>query len=151
MDIATKPTMRRTKDGPSLIDGHVGLRLRARRNVLGLSQKDLGETVGLTFQQIQKYEQGANRISSGRLYEFSHILGVPVDFFYEDLPDQLVGYTQRGVQSNVTLSADQLDGGIMNSRATIDLVRVFYSIDDEMVRQRFMDLMREAARICEKP
>ncbi|MBL4747511.1 MAG: hypothetical protein JKY17_01560, partial [Magnetovibrio sp.] len=110
--------------------------------------KRLGRKSGANLSANPKYEQGANRISSGRLYEFSHILGVPVDFFYEDLPDQLIDYTQRGVQSNVELSTDQLDGGIMNSRATTELVRIFYSIDDEVVRQRFIELMREAARIC---
>ena len=76
---------RKTKDGPTLIDAHVGARIRARRGLLGMSQKDLGGKVGLTFQQIQKYERGANRIGSGRLFEFSCILDVPISYFFDDM------------------------------------------------------------------
>lgn len=151
MGKVTGISRRRTKDGPSLVDCHVGRRLRMRRNVLGMSQKDLGAKVGLTFQQIQKYEQGANRIGSGRLFEFSHRLSVPISFFFDDMPPELEGYTQRGCQDDMPSKAEVLDAGIMNTRETIDLVRTFYNINDDVVRQRFVDLMREAARVCPKP
>lgn len=148
MNDQTKTPSRKTKDGPSLIDCHVGARLRARRTILGLSQKELGERVGLTFQQIQKYEQGSNRIGSGRLFEFSHILGVSVSFFYDEMPPELKSYTQRGVNADKLDPEKLLDAGIMNTRETIELVRTFYNIKDDAVRQRFFDLMREAARVC---
>ena len=147
MERVTDLVARKTKDGPSLIDCHVGLRLRSRRNVLGHSQKELGAMVGLTFQQIQKYEQGANRIGSGRLFEFSHMLSVPVSYFFDEMPKELQTYTQRGAQEGVPLKKHILDAGIMNTRETIDLVRTFYSIKDDIVRQRFVELMREAARV----
>src|ERR1043166_6677295 len=73
-------------EAPNPIDVRVGARLRLRRNMLGLSQEKLGEAIGLTFQQVQKYERGANRIGASRLYELSRILDVPVSFFFDD-PD----------------------------------------------------------------
>lgn len=77
---------RKTKGAPDNIDIHVGQRLRIRRSLLGLSQEKLAESIDLTFQQIQKYERGMNRISAGRLYRFGIILDVPVAYFYEGLP-----------------------------------------------------------------
>ena len=75
----------RSGNGPDPIDVHVGSRLRMRRNMLGMSQEKLGEAVGLTFQQIQKYERGANRVGASRLYQFARVLDVPVSFFYDDV------------------------------------------------------------------
>src|SRR3990172_2371342 len=68
------------------IDAHVGSRVRLRRMLLGMSQEKLGEHLGLTFQQVQKYEKGVNRIGASRLFDLSHVLGVPVQFFYDDAP-----------------------------------------------------------------
>ncbi len=76
---------------PNPIDIHVGKRLRLRRTLLGMSQERLGELLGLTFQQVQKYERGANRIGSSRLFELGQILDVPVSFFFDDLPDEAAG------------------------------------------------------------
>jgi len=139
---------RKTKDGPSPIDCHVGLRIRARRIVLGLSQSELGSKVGLTFQQIQKYERGANRIGAGRLFEFSHILDVPIAYFYDEMAPELKAYTQRGKITAKQAQAPTLESDIMCQRETLNLVRTYYKINDDVVRQRFVDLMREAARIC---
>ncbi len=109
------------KDGPHPIDVHVGSRVRLRRKLSGLSQTQLGERLGLTFQQIQKYERGVNHISASRLYQMSHILGVPVSFFFDDLdgePD--------------TWSPDD----IFPKRETIEFVRAYYRIGDPAVRER---------------
>src|SRR5512147_126443 len=76
---------------PNPVDIHVGSRVRLRRTLLGLSQEKLGEAVGLTFQQIQKYERGANRIGASRLFEFSRILDVPVSFFFDDMSERVTG------------------------------------------------------------
>jgi transcriptional regulator with XRE-family HTH domain len=75
-------------DGPQRnpIDAHVGLRIRLRRNSCGLSQKALGDALGLTFQQVQKYELGANRVGASRLFEIARVLDVPIDYFFNDMP-----------------------------------------------------------------
>lgn len=139
---------RKTKDGPTLIDAHVGMRIRARRGLLGMSQKDLGAKVSLTFQQIQKYERGANRIGSGRLYEFSKILGVPISYFFDEMSAELQSYAEKGSKRGKPLPASAPDASIMDRRETLELVRTFYTIDDTLVRQRFLELMRESARVC---
>jgi transcriptional regulator with XRE-family HTH domain len=139
---------RKTKDGPTLVDGHVGSRIRTRRALLGMSQKDLGAKVGLTFQQIQKYERGANRVGSGRLYEFSKILGVSIAYFFDEMPTDLQTYAEKGSKKGRPIPAGAPDAEIMDRRDTLDLVRTFHNIDDDLVRQRFMELMREAARVC---
>ncbi|HJP20850.1 MAG TPA: helix-turn-helix transcriptional regulator, partial [Alphaproteobacteria bacterium] len=76
---------------PNPIDVHVGGRVRLRRTLLGMSQEKLGQAVSLTFQQIQKYERGANRIGSSRLYQFAQVLDVPVSFFFDDMPASVTG------------------------------------------------------------
>src|SRR5476649_2712366 len=80
------------KEGrPSPIDVHVGSRIRLRRTLLGMSQERLGEALGLTFQQVQKYERGTNRVGASRLFDLSRVLDVPISFFYDDLPEALSG------------------------------------------------------------
>ena len=81
-----KITRRRVPGVADPVDVHVGSRVRLRRTLLGLSQEKLGEAVGLTFQQIQKYERGANRIGASRMYDLAHVLDVPVAFFFEEIP-----------------------------------------------------------------
>ncbi|MCR4378494.1 MAG: helix-turn-helix domain-containing protein [Rhodospirillales bacterium] len=139
---------RKTKDGPTLIDAHVGGRIRTRRALLGMSQKDLGAKVGLTFQQIQKYERGANRVGSGRLYEFSKILGVPIAYFFDEMPTELQSIAEKGSKKGKAIPSGAPDAEIMDRRDTLELVRTFHGISDTLVRQRFLELMREAARVC---
>lgn len=74
---------------PSPIDVHVGTRIRLRRTLLGMSQERLGEALGLTFQQVQKYERGINRVGASRLFDLSRVLDVPISFFFDDMPDAL--------------------------------------------------------------
>ena len=105
--------------GPHPVDVHVGSRVRLRRTLLGMSQTDIADALGLTFQQVQKYERGANRISASRLYQFSLIFGVPVQSFFEELE----GKTSRR-------SPDDL----MLRRETMELVRAYYCIRDPKVR-----------------
>lgn len=141
---------RKTKDGATAIDAHVGGRIRARRALLGMSQKDLGAKVALTFQQIQKYERGSNRIGSGRLFEFSKILGVPVSYFFDDMPSDIQTMAEKGAKKGKPIPSGAPDAEIMDRRDTLELVRTFHNINDDMVRQRFIELMREAARICSR-
>ena len=127
---------------PSLIDLHVGMRLRQRRSLLGISQEKLGEGVGITFQQIQKYERGSNRISASRLYQFSIILGVSVSYFFDEMPDGpetegVAGPKGMSDQPQAAFSTD-----IMARRETLALVRAYYRIADPEVRKRILDLSR---------
>lgn len=116
--------------------------MRLRRTLLGLSQEKLGEAVGLTFQQIQKYERGANRIGASRLFEFSRILDVPVSFFFDDMPDVM---SSEEAQSSWGLS-DQphssLDPDPLTRRETLELVRAYYRIGDPQVRKRLFELAK---------
>lgn len=110
---------------------------------MGMSQEVLGEAVGLTFQQIQKYERGANRIGCSRLYQFSHILGVPVSFFFEDMPDgalgKMVKTPAKGMSDNEQAA---LEDDPMTRQETLELVRAYYRISDPNVRKKVFDLLR---------
>jgi len=81
---------------PSPIDVHVGSRIRLRRTLLGMSQERLGEALGLTFQQVQKYERGVNRVGESRLFDLSRVLDVPISFFFDDMPDSVVSNYSGG-------------------------------------------------------
>jgi len=122
---------------PHRIDVHVGSRVRLRRTLLGFSQERLGDALGLTFQQVQKYERGANRIGSSRLYELSRILDVPVSFFFDDIPGAPVD-----VESGTEAGPDAQEASQMSRRETMELVRAYYRIDDPAVRKRVFDLVK---------
>jgi len=102
------------------IDYHVGKRLRRRRRLLGLTQQSLGEMVGIRFQQIQKYECGANRISAARLFELSEALSVPIQYFYEGLSDH----------DNLQEAPEFIAPDVLSKKETMDLVRAYYSMDE---------------------
>ncbi|HSK39306.1 MAG TPA: helix-turn-helix transcriptional regulator [Arenibaculum sp.] len=135
----TADTVSRRGEGPHPIDIHVGARLRLRRTLLGLSQEKLGEAVGITFQQLQKYERGANRISASRLYHLAQVLDVPVGFFFEDMPaGQPAADGARTVQ--MPTETDEFES--MAKRETLELVRAYYRINDTMVRRRAFELIK---------
>jgi len=136
-------------DGPRPVDVHVGNRLRLRRMLLGISQEKLGQAVDLTFQQIQKYERGANRVGASRLFEFSRILDVPVEFFFEDLPKELGG-TKGGAQKAGLSDAAQakIDDDPMRRRETLELIRAYYGIADPIVRKRLYELIRSIGNVA---
>lgn len=125
---------------PSPTDVHVGSRVRLRRTLLGMSQEKLGEAIGLTFQQVQKYERGANRIGASRLYDLSRVLDVPVSFFFDDMPED----GPVGIDSaNGAPAPGELDP--MAKRETLELVRAYYRIDDPAVRKRIFELTKAVA------
>jgi transcriptional regulator with XRE-family HTH domain len=109
--------------------------------MLGLSQTRLGEAVGLTFQQVQKYERGANRIGASRLHELSQVLNIPVSFFFDDTDPvrapAMGGFTESPVG---TFEADPL-----RKQETIELARAYLAIEDAIVRQCFRDLVKAIA------
>ncbi len=130
---------------PSPIDVHVGSRIRLRRTLLGMSQERLGEALGLTFQQVQKYERGVNRVGASRLFDLSRVLDVPISFFFDDMPDALSGI--HGAQANKRLSgfAESQEGfadDTLNRRETLELVRAYYRITDPSVRKRVFELIK---------
>ncbi len=129
---------------PRPVDIHVGSRVRLRRTLLGMSQEKLGDAVKLTFQQIQKYERGANRIGASRLHELSRILDVPVSFFFDDMSDAVIAAEPYGPglsdQGQTPFDPDPL------SRAeTLDLVQAYYRITDPKVRKRLFELTKSLA------
>ena len=131
-------------DSPDPIDVHVGQRLRLRRNLLGMSQQKLGEAVGLTFQQIQKYERGANRMGASRLYQFGRLLEVPVAFFFEDIPGDLEsGYhVQPNGMNDMPQAKFEAALDRLTERTTISLVQAFYAIENNLVRRKVLEMVR---------
>jgi transcriptional regulator with XRE-family HTH domain len=122
------------------VDVHVGARVRLRRMLLGMSQEKLGEHLGLTFQQIQKYEKGINRIGASRLFDLSQVLGVPVQFFYEELA--VGGAGERGFAER---PAESYAVEFLGSREGLELNKAFARITDPRVRRSIVDLVRAFA------
>ncbi len=123
-----------TDGAPDRIDIYVGKKLRMRRTLLGMSQTDLGQALGLTFQQIQKYEQGSNRIGSSRLYDLAKVLDVPVTYFFEELEEAMVA-------NGITSEGPDLRKDPAAKRETLELVRSFSRIDDQSVRNSILTMI----------
>lgn len=139
---------RKTKGTANSVDVHVGQRLRVRRSLLGLSQEKLAEAIGLTFQQVQKYERGMNRISAGRLYQFAKILDVPVAYFYDQIGQAAENQNAaRGFSDNEQQEFVAAD--LMNSKETIDLVRAYYAIQNEETRKNIYKFVKSMAAASE--
>jgi len=135
---------------PNPIDVHVGARVRLRRTLMGMSQEKLGEAIGLTFQQVQKYERGANRVGASRLFDLSRVLDVPVSFFFEDMPDGVSKQSPRLISAGVVEEALEAPGSDpMTKRETLELVRAYYRITDPLVRRRIFDLAKVLAKASE--
>lgn len=130
---------------PSPIDIHVGSRIRLRRTLLGMSQERLGDALGLTFQQVQKYERGVNRVGASRLFDLSRVLDVPISFFFDDLPENLAS-TYGGHMSRRAGGGSEPQDGLtddaLNRRETLELVRAYYRITDPAVRKRVFELIK---------
>jgi len=128
---------------PNPIDVHVGSRVRFRRMLLGMSQEKLGEKLGLTFQQIQKYEKGINRIGASRLFDLAQVLGVPVQFFYEEAPTteppQILagGFAEKPAENSIV--------EFLRSRDGLELNKAFVRISDAKARRAIVDLVRSLA------
>ncbi len=134
---------------PNPVDVHVGARVRLRRTLLGMSQEKLGEAIGLTFQQVQKYERGANRIGSSRLYDLSRVLDVPIGFFFDDMPADVAasspGQSRGMAEDPVSYELDP-----MAKRETLELVRGYYKITDPHIRKRLFELTKALGTAAEK-
>lgn len=132
----TKKAVRKKKGGPDPMDAHVGSRVKLRRLVMGLSQEALGKQLDLTFQQIQKYEKGANRIGAGRLMQLAEILEVPIQFFYDDFGKMIAGpgFAEDDPHDELMEFVSSPEG--------VELCRHFSEIEDPKVRKRVLDLVR---------
>ena len=130
---------------PSRIDVHVGLRIRLRRTLLGMSQERLGEALGLTFQQVQKYERGANRVGASRLFDLARVLDVPISYFFDDMPEPLAA-TYGSPSARRALGFAEAQEGFgddtMSRRETLELVRAYYRISEPAVRKRVFELIK---------
>ncbi len=120
-----------TKLGPHPVDAHVGRRVRLRRTLLGMSQRQLGEALGVTFQQVGKNESAIDRIGASRLWQLSRVLDVPVSYFFEGLDER------AGASSS---------NDILSKRETLQLVRAYYRITDPEIRKRMIELVKATAK-----
>ena len=119
-------------------DLHVGKRLRRRRRLLGLTQQQLAESIGIRFQQIQKYECGANRVTASRLYELAVALNVPVNYFFEGLAQQALAPAAPGAPAN---DRDLIAADVLSQKETLELIRAYYKLG-ERPRRRLLDLAK---------
>jgi transcriptional regulator with XRE-family HTH domain len=117
--------------------------VRLRRTLLGMSQEKLGEAIGLTFQQVQKYERGANRVGASRLFDLSRVLDVPVSFFFEEMT------TGEQRPAGAAEAGERYESDPLLKRETLELVRAYYKITDPQVRRRLFDLAKALAKSAE--
>ena len=139
---ADDETGERSSRSANPVDAHVGGQVRLRRMMMGMSQEWLGEQMGLTFQQIQKYEKGANRIGASRLWALSKVLGVSIDFFYEGVTVDANGPLQPGMSEP---HSEKYVVEFLNSREGLELNRAFAKIADHKVRRSIVELVRSLA------
>lgn len=134
----------RLSDGtPNPIDLYVGSRVRMRRSLLGMSQERLAAELGVTFQQVQKYERGLNRIGASRLWDLAQVLGVNVDFFYQDIDASTSDKSPRKIYANPGLSEDacEFDMDILLRRDVVSLLRAYSKITNTKVQRSVLDLI----------
>lgn len=132
---------RRRRGRANEIDALVGRRIRQRRMLLGMSQSDLANALGITFQQLQKYERGLNRVGAGRLYDLSQALQVPVGYFFEAETEE----------ADAGSDLQEVAAEPARQRETVDLVRAYYGLQDQTVRRRVLDLVRALSQACGSP
>ena len=121
------------------IDVHVGKRLRQKRTLMGLSQAAIANAIGVTFQQVQKYERGINRMSASRMYDFARAMGVPVAYFFDDYSNDT---RMPGMAEN---AAPAFEHENTSTRETMEIMRAYYRIKSPAQRKRVLDLMRSMA------
>lgn len=134
----------RPKGKPQAMDIHVGNRIRMQRQLLGWSQEKLADAAGITFQQVQKYERGANRVSASRLYEFSQIMGVGTDYFFDQYnPKQKPQKFDYGFANEC--QTEHLQTGKWYDKETLELIRIYYTIPDRKLRRNMVAMIQTAA------
>ncbi len=127
---------------PHPVDVHVGARVRQRRVLLGMSQTTLGDALGLTFQQVQKYENGKNRISASRLFDLTRVLDVSIEHFFEDMPPEVAASPPATKGRGRAKKPPIYKPNPMAKRETLELVRAYYKIEDANVRKRLYNFTK---------
>jgi transcriptional regulator with XRE-family HTH domain len=142
-----------TENGPDPIDVHVGLRIRLRRNLVGMTQEQLASSVGVTFQQIQKYERGFNRVSASRLYDIGNVLSVPISFFFQDVSAQVAEERYGTLPESFEAGAvshfaedEAFDDDPLSRTETLELVRNYWKIRNERARGQVYALIKAMAQ-----
>ncbi len=131
------------------IDVHVGARIRLRRTILGFSQSKLAESIGLTFQQVQKYERGANRVGSSRLFDIAAVLDVPISYFYDEMSAKTSAQSPAslmGVEVDDLPETEAVEDPMMR-RETLEFVRAYYKIPSGSARRQLSNLIKSLARV----
>ncbi len=132
----SKPLYGRGTGKPHPVDIHVGARVRQRRVLLGMNQTKLGDALGMSFQQVQKYERGTNRISASRLYDLSRVLDVSIEHFFEDMSPAVADSSPAARKSGKAKKPPSYEPNPMHRRETLELVRAYYKIENAGIRQR---------------
>jgi transcriptional regulator with XRE-family HTH domain len=127
---------------PNPVDVHVGSRIRLRRKLLGMSQSKLGDAIGLTFQQVQKYERGTTRVGSGRLFQLSKVLNVPLSFFFDDMPAKIAGPKGHPQEASEPFADNPL-----TKPETLELVRAYHRLPTAAVRKCMRELVKSLANL----
>lgn len=149
MDIE-KSSRGRVNGAPNPVDVYVGNRVRIRRTLLGMSQEKLGEELGLTFQQVQKYERGLNRIGASRLWDLCNVLNSPIGYFYEGIDKAVASFSPRNVSKGDFAAAaeeglPEEDNDPLTRRETLEMVRAYYRIEDRAVAKKIFELIKTVA------
>lgn len=134
----------RQRGEPDPVDIHVGARIRMRRILLGKSQEAVASLLGVSFQQLQKYESGANRVSASRLFDLAHILLAPISYFFDEMPADLTLPTDSAGQPDTSTKS------VMGNRMTLDLIRDFYRLSSAQQQRCVLDLVRAMADASDK-
>ncbi len=137
-----KPVYGRGTGKPHPVDVHVGARVRMRRTLLGMTQTDLGDALGLTFQQVQKHERGTNRISASRLYDLSRVLDLSIKHFFEDIPAAVAASSPAAKKSGKAKKPPSYGPNPMHRQETLELVRAYYNVEDADVRKQVREMAR---------
>jgi transcriptional regulator with XRE-family HTH domain len=141
-----KPSGRTASQGnPNPVDMHVGQRIRQRRTLLGVTQQKLGQMLGVTFQQVQKYERGANRVGSSRLFDVARVLEVPVSFFFDEMTQQVQARSPGRLMGLAEPKPLAFEPDPTLKRETLELVRAYYRIKDPKMRKRVFELTKSLA------
>lgn len=132
------------------VDVHVGKRIRLRRTLIGLTQEQLAQGLSITFQQVQKYERGSNRVSASRLWDFSQLLDVEIGYFFEEMSSltklnspRLIAFSDNKIEMDIQAK------DTMARRETLELVRTYYSVQDPHVRKRIAEIVKAIAQAVE--
>ncbi len=131
---------RKRNEEYAYVDEHVGERIRVRRMLMGMNQEKLGDALGLSFQQVQKYEKGANRVSASRLVQFAKILNVPVPYFFDNVPVDAASHARRLRDDDKAVPADML-----TSRETLKLIQAYYGLPNPALREIVFRLIEALA------